>query len=61
MSTCVYISLMIVNDLPIFICLLQGLLLKVDIMTTFPVPQWICYNTWDVPKCAVYRYLVIVV
>ena len=54
-------SLMKVNDFPIFIGLLQGLLMKVDIMITFPVPQWIFYDTWDVYKCDVYRYLVIVV
>jgi hypothetical protein len=52
---------MMVNDLPIFIGLLQSLLLKVDSMITFPVPQWIFYDTWDVPKCDGYRYLVIVV
>ena len=53
--------LMMVNDLPIFIGLLQSLLLKVDSMITFLVPELIFYDTWDVPKCDVYRYLVIVV
>jgi hypothetical protein len=55
-QTYVYMPLMMVNDLPIFIGLLQSLLLKVDSMITFPVPQWIFYDTWDVPKCDVYRY-----
>jgi hypothetical protein len=30
-------SLMLVNDFPIFIGLLQDLLMKVDIMKTFPI------------------------
>ena len=52
---------MMVNDFPIFIGLLQGLLMTGDIKITFPVPQWIFYDTWDGYKCDVYRYLVIVV